>query len=160
VELTRQADYALRCVLEVARHGRLSAGEIARIQGLSPSFVAKIVSTLARAGVLETHRGAAGGVQLGRPASDISLLDVVQAVEGPIRLARCVRTPPACAIVDRCPLAPTLQGAQAALEDALSVTLHEVLERDRALARAGAGAASDGASAVAAVGPLSSVGDG
>jgi Rrf2 family transcriptional regulator, iron-responsive regulator len=138
VELTQQADYALRCVLEVARHGRLSAGEVARLQGLSPSFVAKIVSTLARAGVLETHRGAAGGVQLGRPASDISLLDVVQAVEGPIRLTRCVRTPPVCPIVDRCPLAPTLQAAQAALVDALDVTLTDVLDRDRTLARVGA----------------------
>jgi Rrf2 family protein len=138
VELTRQADYALRCVLEVARHERISAGEIARGQGLSPSFVAKIVSTLARAGVLETHRGAAGGVQLGRPATAITLLDIVQAVEGPIRLTRCVRTPPACPVVDRCPLAPALQGAQAALEDALGVTLHEVLERDRARPTVGA----------------------
>jgi Rrf2 family protein len=154
VELTRQADYALRCVLEVARHERISAGDIARRQELSPSFVAKIVSTLARAGVLETHRGAAGGVQLGRPSSQISLLDVVQAVEGPIRLTRCVRTPPACPVVDRCPFAPALQGAQAALVDALSVTLSEVLERDRTLARTGAVAAVSGASTVAAVDPL------
>jgi Rrf2 family protein len=138
VELTRQADYALRCVLEVARHERLSAAEIARRQGLSPSFVAKIVSTLARAGILETHRGAAGGVQLGRPATGITLLDVVQAVEGPIRLTRCVRTPPACDLVDRCPLAPVLQGAQAALLDALGVTLHEVLAGERAVAAVGA----------------------
>jgi Rrf2 family protein len=137
VELTRQADYALRCVLEVARQGRLSAGEIARAQGLSPSFVAKIVSTLARVGILETHRGAAGGVQLGRPPSEISLLDVVQAVEGPIRLTRCVRTPPACPVVDRCPLAPALQGAQAALVDALAVTLADVLQRDRTPAAVG-----------------------
>jgi Rrf2 family protein len=138
VELTRQADYALRCVLEVARHERLSAAEIARRQGLSPSFVAKIVSTLARAGILETHRGAAGGVQLGRPATEIALLDVVQAVEGPIRLARCVRTPPVCDLVDRCPLAPVLQGAQTALLDALGVTLREVLAGERAVAAVGA----------------------
>jgi Rrf2 family transcriptional regulator, nitric oxide-sensitive transcriptional repressor len=77
VELTRQADYALRCVLEVAQHDRISAAQIAARQQLSPSFVGKIVSTLAHAGILETHRGRAGGVQLGRPSETISVLDVV-----------------------------------------------------------------------------------
>jgi Rrf2 family protein len=130
VELTRQADYALRCVLEVTRHRRISAAEIARRQELSPSFVGKIVGTLARAGILETHRGAAGGVQLGRPADTIAVLDIIEAVEGPIRLNRCVRTPPACAIVDRCQLSSVFRDAQDALTEALSVTLEELLARD------------------------------
>jgi Rrf2 family protein len=130
VELTRQADYALRCVLEVTRHQRISAAEIARRQQLSPSFVGKIVGTLARAGILETHRGAAGGVQLGRPAAEIAVLDVIEAVEGPIRLNRCVRTPPVCAIVDRCQLSPVFREAQDALTEVLSVTLAELIARD------------------------------
>jgi Rrf2 family protein len=142
VELTRQADYALRCVLEVARHGRLSAGQIAARQQLSPSFVGKIVSSLAHAGVLETYRGAAGGVQLGRPPDAITVLEVVEAVQGPIRLNRCVRTPAACAIVDRCVYAPVLREAQDALTGALSVTLDELLARDRELEGAGPAATS------------------
>jgi Rrf2 family protein len=117
-------------VLEVARHGRSSAGQIAARQQLSPSFVGKIVSTLAHAGVLETYRGAAGGVQLGRPADTITVLDVVEAVQGPIRLNRCVRTPPACALVERCVYAPVLRDAQQALIGALSVTLEELLARE------------------------------
>jgi Rrf2 family protein len=130
VELTRQADYALRCVLEVARHERVSAGTIAARQQLSPSFVGKIVSALARAGILETHRGAAGGVQLGRPAAAITLLDVVEAVEGPVRINRCVRVPPTCSLVERCPLSPAFRDAQEALVAALSVSLAELIERD------------------------------
>jgi Rrf2 family protein len=130
VELTRQADYALRCVLEVTRHQRISAADIARRQQLSPSFVGKIVGTLARAGILETHRGAAGGVQLGRPAGAITILDIIEAVEGPIRLNRCVRTPPACAIVDRCQLSSVFREAQDALTEALSVTLDELIARE------------------------------
>jgi Rrf2 family protein len=130
VELTRQADYALRCVVEVTRHRRISAAEIARRQQLSPSFVGKIVGTLARAGILETHRGAAGGVQLGRPADAIAVLDIIEAVEGPIRLNRCVRTPPACAIVDHCQLSSVFREAQDALTEALSVTLEELIARD------------------------------
>jgi len=131
MELTRQADYALRCVLETARHERISARELAARQELSPSFVGKIVSTLARAGILETHRGASGGVQLGRSADTISVLDVIEAVQGPIRLNRCVRTPPACALVDLCPLSPVIRQAQEAMTDAFSVTLDVLLERDR-----------------------------
>ena len=130
MELTRQADYALRCVLETARHERISARELAASQSLSPSFVGKIVSTLARAGILETHRGASGGVQLGRPAATISVLEVVEAVQGPIRLNRCVRTPPACVLVEACALSPVIRSAQDAVVDALSVSLEQVLDGD------------------------------
>jgi Rrf2 family protein len=132
VELTRQADYAIRCVLETARHERISAREIAARQELSPSFVGKIVSTLARAGILATLRGAAGGVRLGRPPEQITVLDVVQAVQGPIQLNRCVRVPPTCALVERCPVSPVIRDAQEALSEALSVTFDALLERDRA----------------------------
>jgi Rrf2 family protein len=130
MELTRQADYALRCVLETARHTRISARELAARQELSPSFVGKIVSTLARAGILATHRGASGGVELGRPADAISVLDVIEAVQGPIRLSRCVRTPPSCALVELCPISPVIREAQQAMTAAFSVTLAELLARD------------------------------
>jgi Rrf2 family protein len=128
--LTRQADYALRCVLEVVRHDRLSTAEIAARQQLSQSFVGKIVSTLARAGILETHRGATGGVELGRDPATITVLDIVEAAQGPIRLNRCVRTPPGCALAGRCPFSSVLCEAQGALVDALSVTLAELLAGD------------------------------
>jgi Rrf2 family protein len=133
MELTRQADYAIRCVLETARQGRISARVLAERQALSPSFVGKIVSSLARVGILETRRGAAGGVELGRPASAISVLEVVEAVQGPIRLNRCVRTPPACSLVSQCPVAPLFQEAQDALSSAFSVSFAELLSRDAAL---------------------------
>jgi Rrf2 family protein len=138
VELTRQADYAMRCVLEVARHDRIGAAEIAARQQLSPSFVGKIVSALARAGILETMRGATGGVRLGRPPEAISLVDILEAVEGPIRLNRCVREPPGCAIVDACPLSPVFRDAQAALVGALSVSIADLASRERHLRPAGA----------------------
>jgi Rrf2 family protein len=131
VELTRQADYALRLVLETARHPRISARELAARQELSPSFVGKIVSTLARAGILETHRGASGGVELGRDPATIRVLDVIEAVQGPIRLNRCVRTPPNCALLELCPMSPVIREAQDALTSAFSVTLDVLLERDR-----------------------------
>jgi Rrf2 family protein len=143
LELTRQADYALRCVLETARHDRVSARELAERLQLSPSFVGKIVGVLARAGILETHRGASGGVQLGRSAATISVLDVIEAVEGPLRLNRCVRTPPACSLVDRCLIAPVIRSAQDALTHALSVSMADLLaSADEPLAPGGSGTPS------------------
>jgi Rrf2 family protein len=130
VELTRQADYALRCVLEVARHDRISAGAIAARQRADDLADEAGGELLARAGVLETHRGAAGGVQLGRPAAEITVLDVVEAVEGPVRVNRCVRTPPACSLVELCPLSPVFRDAQDALVAALSISLAELIARD------------------------------
>lgn len=138
MEITRQADYAIRCVLEAARHERISAAAIATRQELSRSLVAKIVGTLGRAEILETQRGASGGVRLARDPEAISVLEVIEAVQGPIRLNRCVRNPPACRQVSICPVSPVIREAQAALLDALSVTFDEVLAReDRLLAGAG-----------------------
>lgn len=131
MELTRQADYAIRSVLETARHERISTREIAARQELSYSFVGKIVSTLARAGILETLRGSAGGVKLGRPPEDITVLEVIEAVQGPIQLNRCVRVPPSCSLVELCPVSPVIRDAQSALVDALSVSLDVLLERDQ-----------------------------
>lgn len=142
MELTRQADYALRCVLEAAHHERISAAEIARRQDLSPSLVAKIVGTLARAEILETRRGNTGGVQLGRPPGQISVLEIVETVQGPIRLNRCARTPPACPRSGSCPVEPVVQRAQQALVAALSVTLEELVSGDGAAVTALSSAAN------------------
>uniref|UniRef100_A0A831XQJ3 NADH-quinone oxidoreductase subunit L n=1 Tax=Thermus islandicus TaxID=540988 RepID=A0A831XQJ3_9DEIN len=85
VLVTREADYAIRCVLEVARHGRISAARVAALQGISPTFLGKIVRSLARAGILATRRGVGGGIALAVPAGSITVLHVIEALEGPLR---------------------------------------------------------------------------
>ncbi len=79
--VTREADYAVRCVVEVARAGRTSAAQVARVQGISPTFLGKIVQSLARAGILATRRGVGGGISLARAVEDITLLQVIEAVD-------------------------------------------------------------------------------
>lgn len=125
--VTREADYAIRCVLEVARHGRISAAQVAHIQGISPTFLGKIVQSLAKAGILATRRGVGGGVSLAVPAEEISLLGVIEAVEGPLYLNECLTGSTRCLQVDTCPVYPFLCRAQETLRDMLDVSIAELL---------------------------------
>jgi Rrf2 family protein len=127
VLVTREADYAVRCVVEVARSGRTSAAQVARVQGISPTFLGKIVQSLARAGILATRRGVGGGISLAKPVEDFTLLQVIEAIEGPLWINDCLRSPERCAYVGVCPAYPYLCEAQARLREALDVTFAEIL---------------------------------
>ena len=107
MQITRQADYAVRAVLYLANIGpdmRAATSQIAQEQQIPPSFLAKIVSQLSVAGLLQTSRGARGGVSLARPPEQISLLEVVEAIDGPILLNECVSGIGTCTFNDECPI--------------------------------------------------------
>ncbi len=115
MQITRQADYAVRAVLHLARLGnteRAATSMIAEEQNIPPSFLAKIISQLSIAGLLHTSRGARGGVTLGREPGDITLLEVVEAIDGPIQLNECVGEDGICLYKDKCPLRPVWCDAQ------------------------------------------------
>jgi Rrf2 family protein len=123
MQITRQADYAVRAMLYLAQlepDKRASTGQIAREKSIPPSFLAKIVSQLSVAGLLQTSRGARGGVSLAKPAETISLLDVIEAIDGPILLNDCVGDVITCDFDDNCPLKPVWCDAQKMLLDHLS----------------------------------------
>lgn len=115
MQITRQADYAVRAVLHLARTGnaeRAATSTIAREQNIPPSFLAKIISQLSIAGLLHTSRGARGGVTLARDPKDISLLEVVEAIDGPIQLNECVTDGGVCTFEEDCPIRPVWCDAQ------------------------------------------------
>lgn len=115
MQITRQADYAIRAVLHVAKLGpnqRAATRHIAEDQHIPPSFLAKIISQLSIAGLLQTSRGARGGVMLAKGADEISLLEVVEAIDGPIMLNECVSDEKACHFGEDCPLRPVWCNAQ------------------------------------------------
>jgi Rrf2 family protein len=114
MQITRQADYAVRAVLHLARTGdqRTATSMIAEEQHIPPSFLAKIISQLSIAGLLHTSRGARGGVTLAREAKDITLLEVVEAIDGPIQLNECVGNNGICSFEEECPLRPVWCDAQ------------------------------------------------
>jgi Rrf2 family protein len=93
VKVTAKADYAVRAVMELgAADGELvKADRIAEAQGIPRHFLDNILTDLRRAGIVATHRGAEGGSRLARPAKDITLADVMRAIEGPLAAVRDLR---------------------------------------------------------------------
>jgi len=125
MQITRQADYAVRAVLHLARVGsaeRSATSTIAKEQNIPPSFLAKIISQLSISGLLHTSRGARGGVTLARDPKDITLLEVVEAIDGPIQLDECVGNSGACTFDDNCPIKPVWCDAQEELVGRLKNT--------------------------------------
>ena len=107
MQLTRQADYAVRAVLHLAqiKNGdRTSTSAVAKDQRIPPSFLAKIVSQLSITGLVHTSRGARGGIMLARDPKEITLLQVVEAIDGPIQLNECVGDNGVCTFDNDCPI--------------------------------------------------------
>lgn len=132
MQITRQADYAIRAVrylsdrydpnLDLKDQARAATSLVAKEQRIPPSFLAKIISQLSIAGLLTTSRGARGGVSLAKSSKDISLLDVVEAIDGPIYLNECVADTSMCTFDDDCPLKPIWCEAQEELVTKLRST--------------------------------------
>lgn len=107
VGIARHTDYAARIVLHLAcleEGARVPIAEIAERRLLPAPFVRRVIGRLVAAGIVRTIRGAGGGVALARPAAAISLLDVLQAMEGGVVLNRCVDSPSACPLAASCPV--------------------------------------------------------
>ncbi|MFZ5856396.1 MAG: RrF2 family transcriptional regulator [Chloroflexota bacterium] len=130
MQITRQADYAVRAVLYLSRMGnnqRAATSTVAQEQNIPPSFLAKIISQLSIAGLLHTSRGARGGVTLAREPKEITLLEVIEAIDGPIQLNECVGDGGTCTFDNDCPLRPVWCEAQEELVSRLKGTNFEQL---------------------------------
>jgi FeS assembly SUF system regulator len=91
LRLTNMADYAVVILVFAARAAgeRLNAANTAQAIGVPAPTVSKILSSLNKAGLVTSQRGAAGGYVLARPLSAISVADIIEAVDGPIALTTC-----------------------------------------------------------------------
>jgi Rrf2 family protein len=87
MRVSAKSDYALRALVEIAgrtESGPVSAEEIGRLQDIPHGFLQAILADLRRAGVVVSQRGQSGGWRLGRPADEVSVADVIRAVDGPL----------------------------------------------------------------------------
>jgi len=127
LQLTRGGEYAVRAMTYLARfpEGHVaSLHDIGQAQDIPASFLAKILQSLVRSGLAVSQRGAHGGFALARPATDISMRDVIEAVDGPIALNQCVLGPDECSRSADCGMHQAWLRAQEQLMDVLdSVTL-------------------------------------
>lgn len=135
LKLTNATDYAIRIMQYIGSlpQGRIvHAADIAEAEDVPPSFAFKVLRTLARRGLLRSMRGPGGGFALAREASEISLLDVVECVEGPIQLLPCTGDASTCGHECNCPAAAAFREASDALRDILArATLEDLLSRPR-----------------------------
>jgi Rrf2 family protein len=129
MRLTRGADYGTRGIIRLAQmppNAVVLVSEIAAAEGLPESYLAKIFQDLAKEGIIHSHRGAKGGFSLARPAEQITLRQIIEAIEGPIALNRCL-TREGCECLDTCAVYPILAQAQEQLLSTLdAATLHDL----------------------------------
>ena len=122
MRISARADYAVRATVAIAQAGDevISADAVAEAQGIPGSFLEGILTSLRRAGIVTSRRGAAGGYQLALKTSDISVADIIRAVDGPLVYVRDARP----SDVEY----PDDHGALAALWVALRANVRAVLE--------------------------------
>lgn len=123
LELTRRADYAIRTTICLAQEGSdrfVPAPAIARQMDVPARFLPQIMQDLVRAGLVAGVPGRGGGYRLTRAPADVSLLEVIEAVEGDIRRRTCVLRSEACAARRRCGVHDLFASAQDALLDRLA----------------------------------------
>jgi len=108
MQITRETDYAIRCVVYLSSKTDrvVMVDEIAREMAAPKSFLAKILQKLAKGGTVNSFRGVRGGYQLSRPPQDITLLDVIEAIEGTIALNACAVDKRACSFSSTCAVHP------------------------------------------------------
>jgi len=142
MKLSSQEEYGLRCLLQIARVGdgaSLTIAEVSDREGISAPNVAKIMRLLRRAELVRSTRGKAGGYSLARPASEVRVLDVVNALGGKLFDAsfcdRHAGLESSCLNTSNCSIRPVLRHLQAAVDAALGeLTLESLLANEHDVA--------------------------
>jgi len=132
LRLTKKADYGLMALKYLAeqlgvasasgarRAVAQSAKDIAQAYHIPPPLLAKILQTLARAGLLVSHAGTNGGYALARPASKISAFEVIRAIDGPLFITNCFTIHGSCDLAGHCTIKEPLRKVNDSIKDLLS----------------------------------------
>ena len=139
MRLTRQSSYAIRtliyCAVNEPKLSRIT--DIAKAHAISELFLFKLIKPLVEAGLLQTVRGRKGGIKLGRPAAEITLLDTVKRTEENFAMAECFEggsSDVICPLAGVCDLSAALHEALAAFFDVLDgYTIADLAGKKRAL---------------------------
>lgn len=123
LELTRKTDLATRVLLELERDGgRLKSGPLAERVGTTPGYLSQVAAPLVERGWVRSDPGPTGGYQVVTPLNGLSVLDVIEAVEGPTDTGRCVLVDRPCGAPGLCALHEPWSKARAALLTDLAAT--------------------------------------
>ncbi len=140
LKLSTKARYAMRAMIELALHegaGTVQLRAVAQAQRLSPKYLEQLTIPLRHAGLIQTERGPRGGYELARPASTITALEVVEAVEGPVNLLDCIERTAACDRTGACAARDLWMRVNESISRALAETTLADLRREQLAATAG-----------------------
>ena len=143
LDLTKRSDYAIRAMLALtmAPEGLLSSRKIAEEMKIPPRFLPQIMGDLTRAGLVDAHPGRSGGYELAQPADSVTLLRVIEAIEGDPHRQICVMRGTTCGVDGECGVHDVFYAAEGALIEKLrSATLQSII--DAYLAKQATAAAS------------------
>jgi len=122
MRITRASDYAVRVMIHLAGlapGASMRQSELSQATGVSGHFLSKVLQQLVRSRLIRSQRGSGGGYALAVAAAGVSLLDVVEAIEGPVRLNQCIEEGPSCEHKSWCPAHRVWAEAQAAVVNVL-----------------------------------------
>lgn len=130
MQITRASDYAVRVLVHLASRpegAKVPLAALVHATGVSESFLSKILQRLVHTGLVSSHRGTNGGFRLRVQPEETKLLDVIEAIEGPIELNLCLGSRETCDRKGWCGVRPVWQVAQEALSGVLrGVTIAEL----------------------------------
>jgi Rrf2 family protein len=149
LRLTKKADYGLMALKFLAEQTQeqaasdshagaaASAKAIAEAYHIPPQLLAKILQTLAKAGILVSHAGTNGGYALARPAGQISAFEVIRAIDGPLFITSCITIHGTCDLAGTCTIKEPLRKVNDSIKDLLSgITIADLAEPESAAAAA------------------------
>ncbi len=121
MRISRETDYAIRCMLHLCGNSKKVAmvDEIAKARDVPKSFLAKILQKLKRAKLVESFRGVKGGFKLAKDPARISLLDVIEAIQGGVGVNICTVDDQACDRSAECVVHPVWKKMRSAIEASL-----------------------------------------
>lgn len=136
LQITKQADYAMRALVFIGRLGpgkQAPSNVIAEEMHMSRMFLSRINSQLSNAGLINTRRGARGGIMLAKAPSEISVYDVLVAIDGPVELMHCTQNPDDCTLSDCCPLRSFwLETQEVLIKHMQDTSIQDLLDREAA----------------------------
>ena len=99
MRITLESDYAVRIVTALAERGeRIDAKTLSELTSVTPRFTLKILHKLAVAGIVKSYKGVSGGYVLSASPDELTLKTVIELIDGPIAIARCIESEEGCAL--------------------------------------------------------------
>jgi len=138
MRISTKGRYGLRILLDLALHPQTDRPrllrDIAESQGISEKYLSRLIIDLREAYLVRSVRGAHGGYRLARDPSQITLLDIIEVMEGPIGIVECVGNPEQCGRRENCAVCEIWQSVNSSMRDTLAqVSLQNIIERQKEL---------------------------